>query len=30
MGARTLRSDTACIALLTLAHDALHRVRPAV
>ena len=24
MGPRTLRSDTACVALLTLAHDALH------
>ena len=25
MGARTLRSDTACIALLALVHDALGR-----
>lgn len=28
MGARTLRSDTACVALLALVHDALHAARP--
>jgi RsmE family RNA methyltransferase len=29
MGMRTLRSDTACVALLALAHDALGSVREA-